>query len=149
DRWFVAFWVLMLPWWFLFTQLGVAIPLRSDALADTGWISALYLANGVTGMVCILFVKRLSDRLGTRTMPALGYLFVAIGFGSVPFSESPWWLLGCVAVYTVGETVILFSTQLILASFAHGSTRASYFGVYAASWALGGSVGNYVGSGLA
>ncbi|QEU91316.1 MFS transporter [Streptomyces kanamyceticus] len=149
HRWFVGFWLLMLPWWFLFTQLGVAVPLRSDALADTSWISVLYLANGVVGITSILFVKRLHDRYGARMMPALGYLLVAVGFGSVSFGESPWWLLACVAVYSVGETVILFSSQLILASFAGGSTRASFFGIYAGSWALGGSVGNYAGSRLA
>ncbi|MFI0723591.1 MFS transporter [Streptomyces sp. NPDC021224] len=149
NRAFVAFWVLMLPWWFLFTQLGVAVPLRSEALAGTGWISVLYLGNGVTGMVGIGFVKALSDRLGARAMPAFGYLMVALGFGSAMFSRSPWWLLGCVVVYTVGETAILFSTQLILASFAHGSTRASYFGIYAGSWALGGTFGNFFGSRVA
>ncbi|MGW2227772.1 MFS transporter [Streptomyces formicae] len=149
HRWFVGFWLLMLPWWFLFTQLGVAVPLRSDALADTNWISVLYLANGVVGITSILFVKRLHDRYGARLMPALGYLLVAVGFGSVSLSQSPWWLLACVALYSVGETVILFSSQLILASFAGGSTRASFFGIYAGSWALGGSVGNYAGSRLA
>ncbi|MFJ2773179.1 MFS transporter [Streptomyces sp. NPDC087300] len=149
HRWFVGFWLLMLPWWFLFTQLGVAVPLRSDALADTSWISVLYLANGVVGITSILFVKRLHDRYGARLMPALGYLLVAVGFGSVAFGRSPWWLLACVALYSVGETVILFSSQLILASFAGGSTRASFFGIYAGSWALGGSVGNYAGSRLA
>ncbi|MFC4029975.1 MFS transporter [Streptomyces polygonati] len=149
NRWFVVFWVLMLPWWFLFTQLGVAIPLRSEALAGTGWISVLYLGNGVTGMVSIGFVKALSDRLGPRLMPAFGYVMVAVGFGSATFSRSPWWLLGCIVVYTVGETAILFSTQLILASFAEGSTRASYFGIYAGSWALGGTFGNFFGSRVA
>lgn len=149
NRAFVAFWVLMLPWWFLFTQLGVAVPLRSEALAGTGWISVLYLGNGITGMVSVAFVKALGDRLGTRAMPAFGYLMVAVGFGSAMFSRSPWWLLGCIVVYTLGETAILFSTQLILASFAHGSTRASYFGIYAGSWALGGTFGNFFGSRLA
>ncbi len=45
----------------------------------------------------------------------------------------------------LGETMVLFSSQMILASFADEGTRASYFGIYAGSWAVGGTIGNYVG----
>lgn len=145
NRKFVLFWVLMLPWWFLFTQLGVAVPLRSNAVAGPGWIGTVYVGSGVAGLVYIPFVKALQTRIGNLRVAAAGYAVVASGLGLVALSQSKWWLLACVVVYMLGETMVLFSSQMILASFADEGTRASYFGRYAGSWAVGGTIGNYVG----
>ncbi|MEV4656462.1 MFS transporter [Micromonospora sp. NPDC049301] len=149
DRRFLVFWLIMLPWWFLFAQLSMAIPLRSHALAGAGWVGVLFLANGTAGMLSIPFVKLLQDRIGSRAATVAGHLCIAASMGMIAINPSPWWLLTCVVIFTVGETMILFSTRLILASFTGERTRASYFGLYAGSWALGGAAGNFVGARVA
>jgi len=71
---------------------------------------------------------------------------IAAGLGSIGFSTNRWWLLACVCVYMIGDTTILYGSQLIIADFATERTRASYFGLYAGSWAVGGGVGNFLGA---
>jgi MFS family permease len=146
NRNFVLFWVLMLPWWFLFTQLGVALPIRSNAVAGVSWIAMVYIVMGVAGLAVLPFVKTVIERLGARTSVAIGFLVVAAGLGSIGFSTNKWWLLGCVCFYMFGETAVLYGSQLIIAGFADARTRASYFGIYAGSWAVGGGVGNFLGA---
>ncbi|HET9167931.1 MAG TPA: MFS transporter [Actinospica sp.] len=146
NRTFVLFWVLMLPWWFLFTQLGVALPIRSNAVAGVGWIALVYIVMGVAGLAALPFVKKTIDRIGPRRSVAVGFLAVAVGLGSIGFSTNRWWLLACVCGYMFGETAVLYASQLIIAGFAGARTRASYFGLYAGSWAVGGGVGNFLGA---
>jgi len=69
-----------------------------------------------------------------------------VSFAAIPLVPAYWWLLACVAAYTVAESTILVGGDLLVAAYAGRGTAATFFGLYATSWAVGGTIGNYVGS---
>jgi DHA1 family multidrug resistance protein-like MFS transporter len=49
-------------------------------------------------------------------------------------------------VFTFGESLILPASNIALAELTTESNAGSYFGASAVSWAIGGALGNYLGS---
>jgi DHA1 family multidrug resistance protein-like MFS transporter len=146
NRPFWFFWLAMLPWWFLFSQLGVAIPLRASQLGSDAWVDAIFIANGLVGLGAMTVVDTLNARLGSRRLAVLGYVIVAASFGIVPLLAHDWWLVACVCLFTVGETMLFLASRLLLAGFATPAARATYYGFYSAAWAAGGAFGNFTGA---
>lgn len=149
HRPFCTFLLVMTLWWVLYSQLFVAFPVRAVQLGGGAqWAGVLFIANGVTGLATIFLVMRLLGRVSPLRLSTWGFLIAAAGFGLVPLVGSVWWLVLCVAIYTVAETVMLPSGEVQVAAYAGEHSGASFFGVYEGSWALGGSIGNYLGSWL-
>jgi MFS family permease len=149
DRSFLAFCAVMVLWWVVFAQLNVALPLRIAALGGgERWVSVLFVVNGVAGLVTLVLIRGLLTGLAPQRLLCAGYLVTGAGMALVAVVPSAWWTLGCVAVYTVGETLLLPGADLAVAAFASERAAATFFGIFALSWAVGGTVGNYLGSWL-
>ncbi|HEX2051148.1 MAG TPA: MFS transporter [Actinomycetota bacterium] len=146
---FVRFWFIMLLWWVTFAQLTVSFPLEAaDLTGDRGWASALFLVNGIVGIVALFGVNRLSHRYAPTTMLTWGFLLVGLGFAIVPAVGDIAWLIFCIAVYTLGESIMLPCSDMKVADYTTEQTSATYFGVFILTYAIGGSAGNYLGNWL-
>jgi predicted MFS family arabinose efflux permease len=66
----------------------------------------------------------------------------------VPLSETLWWFLCFVAIYTLIESVLIPATETMIATLADNGSQATFFGVAALAWAIGGTAGNYIGGWL-
>lgn len=146
SRKFLIFNGLMVLFWIDFSQLTVSIPLRAFHVTDSqSLVGTINITNGIVGMVTAFLVKNLFDRVALKLWLALGFLVQAIAFFLIPLSRSVVWMLFCVLVYTIGETVILPASDLAITEFAKSGETGLYFGVSQLSWAIGGSIGNFLG----
>jgi MFS family permease len=144
---FLLLWAAMLPWWALYAQLNVALPLRAFGLTHSERLVGLVLVvSGISGVLLLGPITRLYRSLPARTAVQLGMVVLAVSFAAVPLVPAYWWLLVCVCLYTVAESVVLVGADLLVAGYATRETTATFFGLSATSWAVGGTAGNYLGS---
>lgn len=149
HRPFLAFWGVIVLWWMLFSQLFVSLPVKALEIGGSErWVSTVFLVNGVTGTAAILLVHQLNKRLPVHRALIVGVALAALGLGLVPLVPAMAWLLACTLIYTLGESITQPCADVIVAGFADERTGATFFGLYSASYALGVTLGNYLGSWL-
>ena len=140
--------LVSLPWFFLFPQLYVAFPMYVGKLAGPYAVSAIYVVNGLVGLIFL----SLSKRWWVSAAPALlvvgAYLAAAVAFASVSMVQGIAGFLVFIVVYTVIETILLPTFETMTASLAPQGCQGAFFGVLSAAGALGGGAGYYVGSWL-
>lgn len=146
SRHFLIFNFAMILFWVDFAQLTISIPLRAFQVVGTqSLVGTINVANGVVGMIAAIMFKRLFDRYSPNLLLALGFIPMGIGFLLIPLFATGLWLLFCVLLFTLGETLVLPSSNLAIAEFAHSGKSGMYFGISRLSWAAGGSLGNFIG----
>lgn len=146
NRRFVLFWLVMIPWWVLYTQLNLAFPLYAFQLTgDETHVGLLFAVSGIVGVPIMWPAARLY-----RAWPALRGVLLGLGclvasFALVPALPGYLWFLACVVLFTVAETLVLVGSDLHIAGFTSRRTVATYYGLYTTAWAVGGTIGNYLG----
>jgi MFS family permease len=148
NRLFLMFFLVSLPWWFLYTQVFVTFPIYVSRLAGEGAVASIFLVNGLTGFLAMLPAMLLFERIAARNLIRMGYLAAVLAFLIVPLSETLWWFLCFVAIYTLIESVLIPATETMIATLADNGSQATFFGVAALAWAIGGTAGNYIGGWL-
>jgi MFS transporter, DHA1 family, multidrug resistance protein len=148
NRIFLMFFLVSLPWWFLYTQLFVAFPIHLSRVAGEGAVASIYLVNGAAGFFAMIPAMLLFERIEARKLIRMAYFAAVLLFAAVPLSEGLWWFLAAVAVYTLIESILIPATETMIATLADNGSQATFFGVAALAWFIGGSAGNYVGSWL-
>ncbi len=150
DRPFVAFTVLLMGYWFMFSQINISFPLVATHLAGTpdgaSWVIALN-----AGMTVLLQypLLRIAERW-LRPLPilALGTGLMAASLAGVAFAGSVPVLLGCVVGFAVGGVLALPTQQTVAAGLANPAALGAYFGVGSYALAVGGALGAYSGGAL-
>lgn len=150
DRRFLALTGLLMGYWFMWVQLSISLPLEAEALSGvTSSIGNIYLVNSLITIFLQLPIARLLEKY-LQPMPALalGVAIMAAGFGGVAITPSFGILLVCIAVFSIGNVIALINQSTVIANLAQPEARGSYFGVSAIALALGGGLGNVIGSAL-
>ncbi|WP_106282953.1 MFS transporter [Paraburkholderia sp. BL25I1N1] len=137
-----------LPWFFLFPQLYVAFPLYAGRMAGSYAASAVYVVNGVIGLLFMLSARRWLVRMNPVKATIGAYLAAAVAFASVAAMDGVGWFLLFIAGYTVIETILLPAFETMTASLAVDGSQGTFFGALSAVGALGGAAGYYAGSWL-
>ncbi|MGH9280039.1 MAG: MFS transporter [Acidimicrobiales bacterium] len=149
SRSFVRLCPILVLWWALFTQLTVSVPLAARAVGGSErWVGVVFLANGVTGVLALGVVRRLGRGIAPARLLTYGLSIAALGFTLLPLAPSGWWLISCIVLYTVGESLALPAVDLLVASCTDAETASTFFGLALAAWAVGGVVGVFLGSWL-
>lgn len=148
NRVFLMFFLVSLPWWFLYTQLFVAFPIHISRLAGEGAVASIYLVNGAAGFLAMIPAMLLFERIGAHRLIRFGYFAAVVLFAVVPLSATLWWFLVCVALYTLIESILIPAMETMIAALADDGSQATFFGIAALAWAIGGTAANYVGSWL-
>ncbi len=150
DRPFVILIALLMGYWFMWVQLTLSVPLKSEALSgDPGGVGTVYLVNSsITIFLQVPLVRWAERRM--RPMPAMaaGVAVMAVGLSGIAVTQTFIALLVCIAVFSVGNLIALANQNLVIANSARPEARGSYFGVSAVALAFGGGIGNFVGSAL-
>ncbi len=150
DRPFVGLTALMMGYWFMWVQLTISLPLKADALTgDERSIGGIYLTNSLITIFLQYPINRsLERRLRPMAALALGAAVMALGLGSVALAQSLPALLISIAIFSIGNVAALANQSTVIANQARPEARGSYFGVSAIALALGGGLGNFLGSAL-
>jgi predicted MFS family arabinose efflux permease len=105
----------------------------------------LISVNGLSGLIFMLLLARQFQRRRPLMLLGIGLFWAGLGWLLLPLSPSLFWSAGAVVVYTLGETLALPASDLVTAKFAHAEHVGTFFGLTSLSWAIGGSIGSYLG----
>ncbi|HSD82941.1 MAG TPA: MFS transporter [Anaerolineae bacterium] len=150
DRPFVVLVALLMGYWFLWVQLTLSVPLKATALSgDEGSVGVVYAVNTIlTVALQVPLIRFLEKRL--RPMPALvcGLGIMSLAMSSIAVTQTFLALLLCIAAFSVGNLIAAANQSTVIAGMAQPEARGSYFGVSAVALAIGGGLGNLLGSAL-
>ncbi len=150
DGRFMLFNALLLGYWFMWTQITLAIPLKAtDISGDNNAVSWVYGVNSLMSIVLQYPLMRFTERfLSPASTLALGIIIMAIGLGAIAIAPTIPMLLVCVALYSLGGLLASPSQQTVAANLANSAALGSYFGVAGLAIALGGGMGSFSGGTL-
>lgn len=149
NKLFVSFICVLSLFWIMFAQLNISFPIKAyDLSGNTQLVSSLFIINGVTGLLLMFFLRKVFINQDPMIMVKIGVLIMGIAIGIIPLIPSIYWMLFCVFLYTLGETLALPGAEMTVAQFSANKPAGLFFGMFQACWAIGGSLGNYLGAWL-
>ena len=101
----------------------------------------LLTTSAITVVIFQFTVARLIKYRPPFLMMALGTLFYMLGFSMFGFVQPYWLFLAAMVVITLGEMIIMPTTQALAANFAPEDMRGRYMAVFGLSWMLPATVG--------
>ncbi len=101
----------------------------------------LLTTSAITVVIFQFTVTRLIKYRPPFLMMALGTLFYMLGFSMFGFVQPYWLFLAAMVVITLGEMIIMPTTQALAANFAPEDMRGRYMAVFGLSWMLPATVG--------
>lgn len=150
DRPFMILVALLMGYWFLWVQLTLSVPLKATALSgDEGSVGVVYAVNAIfTIALQVPLIRFLEKRL--RPLPALvlGLGVMSLAMSSIAAAQTFFALLACIALFSIGNLIATANQSTVIAGMARPDARGSYFGMSALALAIGGSLGNLLGSAL-
>lgn len=150
DRPFLLYTALMMGFWFMWTQLSIAMPLEVKALTGSdSSVGVLFTVNAVIAIVLQVPLLRLAQRF-LRPMPMIivGIVSMAFSLGLVALVETVWQLYVSVFFFAAGIVLVMPNAETIAASLANPTARGAYFGVNSLALAVGGGMGHIAGGAL-
>lgn len=150
DRAYVAFSLLSIAIWALYTQLTISVPLRAlDLGLGTAASGVIWSLSSVEIIVLQVPANNLIlRRLHPLTAIALGTGFLGLGLGMVAFTSTLTGLLAAVGVFTIGEMLVMPTADTVVSDLSPPAGLGAYFGVAAFVWGLGEGSGNLIGARL-
>ena len=150
DRTFVTFNVILMGYWFMWTQFSISLPLAATAIGgSTSAVAWVYAVNsGVTVLLGYLLPRALEKRLASLPMLIAGVVLMAIGFYTISGVGSLAWLLLAVFVISIGMVLTRPSQQTITAGLANPDALGAFLGAASLSLAIGGGIGTYAGGAI-
>lgn len=144
---FLSFSLIMVFFYTMFTQLTVALPLHMNNIShDQNLVGLVITINAITGFLFMIAFKYLFKKYHALSLVKYGVLLMGLSFLLIPISFHPYWLLVCVILFTIGETLVLPNADIAVANFSNEQYTATYFGFFQLSLALGFTIGNYTGT---
>lgn len=146
DRRFVVYTVLLMGYWFMWTQFSISVPLRATGLGDESSVAWVYAIQSTTTILLGYLAPRALERwLPPIQTLVVGLVIAALGFLAMGLAETVPLFFVAVFVASFGAVLTRPSEQTVTANLANPAARGSYFGVSALSLAVGGGAGNYAG----
>ncbi|MEK7017870.1 MFS transporter [Bacillus sp. FSL R9-9410] len=146
---FLTFIGVMILFWIMFAQLNISFPIKAYALSrNKELVSSIFIVNGISGLIFMFFLRKLFIKTNPIVMVKVGVLIMGTSIAMIPFIPSIYWMLCCIFLYTLGETLALPGGEMAVAQFSTNRPAGLFFGMFQTSWALGGSIGNYFGAWL-
>jgi MFS family permease len=143
---FLAFLGILLLFWIVYTQLTVSLPLYMFLRTHQNTTGGLLISvNGLSGLLFMLLLARQFQRRRPLMLLGIGLFCAGLGWLLLPLFPSFFWSISAVVMYTLGETLALPASDLVTAKFAHAEHVGTFFGLTSLSWAIGGSIGSYLG----
>lgn len=143
---FLLFCTSMIFFWFMFAQLTVALPLHMFAISkQESLVSLVITLNAATGLLFMLCFRNVYVKVNSLLLLAIGFPLMAISLLFIGFVPNPYWLLAGVMIFTVGETLVLPSSDMAIAEFVEADCHGIFYGFSDISFAIGATIGNFTG----
>ncbi|WP_423393043.1 MFS transporter [Burkholderia sp. LMG 21824] len=146
---FIGLLLVMLPWFFLFSQLFIYLPIRASEIGNSmQWSHSVFVVNGVVGIVFLpLFGGVVKGRNSVFLVSFCYLMAVGAFYLATTASQIPLFLIG-VAIFSVAEVLILPAAEIVVSRVSPSDLGGAFFGTFNAVFGMGGAIGNMVGSRL-
>lgn len=146
NKAYIKYLLVMMLYWIAFSQLSVSIPLYVYNLTgDSKLISTVYIVNGISGLLFMFFLRQLFINHQALSLIKIGLLITSVSLIALPLFMNIPWLLLVIIVFTLGETLILPSSDIAIADFSNEKNTGGYYGLFELSFAGGTIIGTYMG----
>lgn len=138
DFAFMAFIVAAILMGAVYQQMynSLSVYLRDSHGIDPQGYGFLMTTSAIT---VILFQFQVSRNIKERppfAVMALGTLFYMIGFSLFGFVSAYWMFMAAIVVITIGEMLIMPTSQTLAANFAPADMRGRYMAIFGLTWML-------------
>ncbi|MGD6853905.1 MDR family MFS transporter [Bacillus infantis] len=147
NKKFLLFCFSMIFFWFMFAQLTVALPLHMFKISNNeSLVSLVITVNALTGLIFMLVFKKMYIKSSAIFLLAAGTITMAVSLLCISFFPHPLWLIVCILGFTIGETLVLPSSDIAISDFLDDQYNAAYYGFSDLSFAAGATLGNFTGT---
>ena len=101
----------------------------------------LLTTSAITVILLQLWVTRIIKHRPPFLMMALGTIFYMIGFGMFGFVTVYWLFAMAIVIITLGEMIVIPTTQALAANYAPEEMRGRYMAVFGLTWMLPAAIG--------
>jgi MFS family permease len=138
DLAFVAFIVagmlMLLAYQQMYSTLSVY--LRDNHGVDPQGYGFLLTSSAITVILFQFWTTRQIKHRSPFLMMALGTLFYMVGFGLFGFVSAYWLFVANIVIVTIGEMIIMPTSQALAANFAPEDMRGRYMAVFGLTWGI-------------
>ncbi|MAT44955.1 MAG: hypothetical protein CL609_21695 [Anaerolineaceae bacterium] len=101
----------------------------------------LLTSSAITVILFQLWTTRIIKHKPPFVMMALGTLFYMVGFSMFGFVSAFWLFTSAIVIITIGEMIIMPTSQALAANFAPADARGRYMAVFGLTWMLPATIG--------
>lgn len=142
---FLMIWMMM--FWILWQQFIVSLPIRAYQISgNASFISQLYSWSGIIGLVLMFLLRKQFEVRSSTRLIRIGLLFITLGWTLLPLFNQAIWVMFCVFIFMIGETIVLPSEDITVAELGESQAMGAYYGVTNLVNGIGGILGSYIGS---
>ena len=114
----------------------LSVYLRDNHSVDPQGYGFLMTTSAITVIFFQFWVTRRIKNRPPFLMMALGTLFYMVGFGLFGFVAAYWLFALNIVIITIGEMIIMPTSQALAANFAPEDMRGRYMAVFGLTWAI-------------
>lgn len=143
DFAFMAFLVASILMLVVYQQLynTLSVYLRDYHGINSQGYGFLLTSSAITVVLFQFWISRRVKRLPPFAMMAFGTLFYVIGFSMFGFISAYLLFVSAIVIITIGEMIVVPTSQALTANFAPEDMRGRYMAVYGLSWAIPSTIG--------
>lgn len=138
DFAFVAFVLAAILMGAVYQQMynSLSVYLRDSHSINPQGYGFLMTTSAITVILFQFWVSRKIKHRPPFAIMALGTLFYMIGFSMFGFVAAYWMFMSAIVVITIGEMLIMPTSQTLAANFAPEEMRGRYMAIFGLTWLL-------------
>ncbi len=143
DFAFMAFLVASMLMGIVYQQMynSLSVYLRDNHNIDPSGYGFLLTTSAIVVIIFQFWITRKIKGSPPFLLMALGTIFYMFGFGMFGFVTLYWLFALAIVIITIGEMIIMPTSQALAANFAPADMRGRYMAVFGLSWALPATIG--------
>jgi len=143
DYAYIAFLVASILMGLVYQQMynSLSVYLRDNHAIDPGGYGFLLTSSAIIVILFQFSMTRLIKNKPPFRLMAFGTLFYMLGFSMFGFVNLFWLFVLAIVIITVGEMIVVPTSQTLAMGFAPVEMRGRYMGVFGVSWSIPATIG--------
>ena len=143
DYAFMAFLLASMLMGIVYQQMynTLSVYLRDNHGIDPGGYGFLLTTSAIVVILFQFSMTRLIKNRAPFKMMALGTLFYMIGFTMFGMVGAYWLFVGAIVIITIGEMIVVPTSQTLAMGFAPEEKRGRYMGMFGVTWSIPATIG--------
>jgi MFS family permease len=120
---------------------SLSVYMRDSHGIDPQGYGFLLTASAIVVILFQFSMTRFTKKKPAFSMMALGTLFYMVGFSMFGFIGQYWMFIVAVVIITIGEMIVVPTSQTLALNFAPEEMRGRYMGIFGVTWMIPATIG--------